>query len=133
MRYILGIVFMILANLSKAQSECNCLKNFNEIYQKVTDNYAALDIKVNLKTKPTFEELTKKVREKAKGVTEPKTCLGILNECLEFFKDGHLFLNTMNSIDTSEPISVITERAEKVGMQKFVSELEFHAYLNSSK
>ena len=129
MRYIFFIVCMCLATLSKAQSECNCQKNFTEIYQKVTDNYAAFDMKVNLKTKPVYDELTKKVREKAKGVTDPKACLGILNEWLEFFKDGHLFINTMTSIDNSEPISVITERAGKVGMQKFVSEPEFQAYL----
>lgn len=39
----------------------------------------------------------------------------------------------MNSIDNSEPILVITERTEKVGMQKFVSELEFQTNLNSRK
>ncbi len=133
MRYIFFIVCMCLATLSKAQSECNCQKNFTEIYQKVTDNYAAFDMKVNLKTKPVYDELTKKVREKAKGVTDPKACLGILNEWLEFFKDGHLFINTMTSIDNSEPISVITERAGKVGMQKFVSEPEFQAYLNEKE
>ena len=131
MRYIFLIVFMFLTNLSKAQSECNCQKNFNEIYQKVTDNYSAYDMKVNIKTKPAYDELTKKVREKAKGVTDPKACFEILNEWLDFFKDGHLFINTMTSIDNSEPISVITERAAKVGMQKFVSEQEFQAYLNA--
>lgn len=123
---LLLVLFSVKAN---AQTDCNCQKNFDEIYQKVRDNYAAYSMKVNATTKPSFDALSKKVKEKSMGVTDPKECYLILKEWTEFFKDGHLFINTQMPLLPEEPKDALAKRAAAIPTQKFSSEQIFQAYL----
>jgi hypothetical protein len=132
MKYNLLFVFLLLSQWSFAQSECNCQRNFDEMYQKIKDNYAGYDLKVNATTKPKFDALTKKVKDKSKNITDPKACFDTLKEWTEFFKDGHLFINTQSSLDLSDSPETIKERATKISSQKFISEAGFQTHLNAN-
>jgi hypothetical protein len=126
---LLLVLFSVKVN---AQTECNCQKNFDEIFQKVRDNYSAYSMKVNASTKPAFDALTKKVKDKSAGVTDPKECYTILKEWTEFFKDGHLFINTQTPFVVEEPKDAMTKRAVAVPTQKFGSEQIFQAHLTAN-
>jgi hypothetical protein len=78
-QFIIALLVLFSAT-ANAQSDCNCQKNFDEIYQKVRDNYGAFSMKVNATTKPAFDALSKKVKEKSAGVTDPTACYFILKE-----------------------------------------------------
>ncbi|MCP9764209.1 S41 family peptidase [Lacihabitans soyangensis] len=130
-QFIIALLVLFSAT-ANAQSDCNCQKNFDEIYQKVRDNYGAFSMKVNATTKPAFDALSKKVKEKSAGVTDPTACYFILKEWTEFFKDGHLFINTINPIVPAEPADALLKRAAAVPVQKFNSEASFQAYLNAN-
>jgi hypothetical protein len=125
------ILLVVSFSNSYAQSTCSCEKNFDEIYQKVKDNYSAYEMKITPVTKPKFEELSKKVKEKSKGVSDPKACFNILKEWTEYFKDGHLFINSQTSFTDIEAKSDVEARAAKLGVQKFNSEAKFEAQLKS--
>jgi hypothetical protein len=126
---LLLVLFTVEVN---AQTDCNCQKNFDEIYQKVRDNYAAYSMKVNSATKPVFDNLSKKIKEKSAGVTDPRQCYFILKEWTEFFKDGHLFINTSKPIIFEETAEALAKRAIDIPMQKFTSEVNFQAYLTAN-
>jgi hypothetical protein len=126
---LLLVLFSVEVN---AQSDCNCQKNFDEMYQKVRDNYGAYSMKVNATTKPAFDALSKRVKEKSAGVTDPRQCYFILKEWTEFFKDGHLFINTSTPILPEEPKDALVKRATAVPQQKFVTEASFQAYLTGN-
>jgi Peptidase family S41 len=115
-----------------AQTECNCRKNFDEIYQKVTDNYAAFGEKTSGKNKSKFNSLSKKVKSEAALITEIKPCFELINTWTDFFKDNHLFVNPANSIDRSESAEVIQKRAAGQESQKYTSEGDFQTYLNQN-
>ena len=129
------ILFFLITSYSftYGQDDCDCKKNFEEISQKVKDNYAAYSMKITPATKVKFDELNKKINAKVKGVTDPRTCYYILKEWTEFFKDGHLFINTQTSFTETEPKEVVEARAAKVGVQKFTSEPKFESYLKSNQ
>jgi Peptidase family S41 len=127
------IVFALLcATQTFAQTECNCRKNFDEIYQKVTDNYAAFNDKTSGRNKSKFNNLSKKVKTEAALITEIKPCFELINTWTEFFKDNHLFVNPANSIDRSESAEVIQKRAAEQESQKYTSENDFQNYLNQN-
>ncbi|MCP9770684.1 hypothetical protein EGI22_22490 [Lacihabitans sp. LS3-19] len=132
---MIRITFFILLVFSistQAQTDCNCQKNFDEIYQKVRDNYAAYSMKVTPTTKPKFDALSKKIKDASAGVTDPKECYKILKEWTEFFKDGHLFINTQIPYIDAEPKAVIEKRAASISTQKYTSEPIFQAYLTEN-
>jgi len=128
------ILFFLIASYSASysQGDCDCNKNYEEISQKIKDNYAAYSMKITPATKVKFDELNKKISAKVKGVTDPRTCYYILKEWTEFFKDGHLFINTQTSFTETETKEEVEARAVKVGVQKFTSEPKFESYLKSN-
>ena len=132
MKRLILLLFVLLSIDSNAQNDCNCQKNFDEMYQKVRDNYAAYSMKVNATTKPAFDAMSKKVKEKSMGITDPKQCYFILKEWTEFFKDGHLFINTSTPILPDEPKDAILKRAAAIPIQKFSTEASFQSYLTAN-
>jgi Peptidase family S41 len=132
-KYCIILVFALLCTFqSFAQTECNCRKNFDEIYQKVTDNYAAFNEKTSGRNKSKFNSLSKKVKAEAALITEIKPCFELINSWTEFFKDNHLFVNPANSIDRSESPAIIQKRAAEQESQKYNSENDFQAYLTQN-
>lgn len=135
MKYIFFIAIVLNFNVLYAQNDCLCNKNFEEIKQKVSDNYAAFNQKVNIKTKPKYDELTKKVAAASKLTSDPKECFKIIKTWTDFFEDGHLFINTQKNYDNPEPIETLKARANAIPDQKYTTEGAFTNYikLNEAK
>ncbi len=126
------LLLLLFSGRVFAQQECNCRKNFDEMYQKIRDNYAGWTIKVNPGNQAAFDALSQKVREKSLTSTDPKTCYKILKEWTDFFQDGHLFINTQVQIEENEPQELVLARAAKIPVQKYTTELLFLNYLNTN-
>ena len=126
------IVLFCFIDLSAQTKECNCRRNFDEIYQKVQDNYAAFSEKTSGKNKSKFNTISKKVKADATTITEIKPCFELINTWTDFFKDNHLFVNPVNSIDRSESAEVIRTRAAEHKSQAYTNEKDFQNYLNQN-
>jgi hypothetical protein len=132
MKYLSVLVSFFIYSFASAQDDCKCSKNFDEINQKVRDNYSGFSMKVTPLTKLKFEELTKQVKQNVKGIKDPKACLEAIKPWMSFFQDGHLFINTQLSIKETEDPALVIERANKVSSQKFTSEQNFQNYLSDN-
>jgi hypothetical protein len=128
------IVFLFSFLDSVAQPDCNCRSNFEEINQKVTDNYAAYDLKIK-GNKKQLEKLTKTVRAEAAKISESGPCFELINTWLEFFKDNHLYVNPGANYIKPEAQKLTEDRAKAQKSEKYKSEQEFNIYLveNASK
>ena len=133
MKRIFLVIFLIASSQLYAQGDCDCQKNFDEMYQKVRDNYSAYSMKVTPQNKAKFDNLSKKMKDKSAGIKDPKTCFLLLKEWTEFFEDGHLFINTQTSFNNDDPAEVVQARAAKSGSQKYASEQSFQKYLTSNQ
>ena len=65
MKHLQILFLVLLSSLAFGQNDCDCERNYNEVYQKIRDNYAAYDMKVNAANKPAFDALNKKIASKA--------------------------------------------------------------------
>lgn len=115
-----------------AQQECNCQKNFDEMYQKIKGNYAGWSVKVNAGNQAAFDALSLNVREKSKTSADPASCFRILKEWTDFFRDGHLFINTQIPVEEVEPQSAVIARAAGIPVQPYTTEPVFVTYLNAT-
>jgi hypothetical protein len=133
MKHLQILFLVLLSSLAFGQNDCDCERNYNEVYQKIRDNYAAYDMKVNAASKPAFDALNKKIASKAKGVKDPKACFEILKEWTDFFQDNHLFINFQTSFSIADSPEVVAARASKVLVQKYTSESPFERYLKENQ
>lgn len=79
---------------SSDNAECDCLANFNHIYEKVKANYAGYEDKVADKTKKQFDWFVKLTQKRAEISPDFKSCRQTLEEFLAYFRDQHLHLIT---------------------------------------
>jgi hypothetical protein len=101
-----GMLFVSLTFTFSAYSQkdlqCQCLENLNITIQKTEQNYAGFPTKINTKTRPAYETLVKKLKEKAAPETSAKKCFYIISEYIKFFKDKHFGFNYRNREDATE-------------------------------
>ncbi len=131
MKRIFYMLLFLCALPGYAQQTCDCQRNFDEMYQKVKDNYAGWSLKVQPGNQADFDALSASVRTRSKGIGDPAVCLKVLNEWLAFFRDGHLFINTQIPVEEAEPPQVVSARAAAVSLQRYTSEQVFTAYLTA--
>jgi Peptidase family S41 len=131
-KYSLLISILLLSfNSAFAQTECNCRKNFDEIYQKVSDNYVAFSDKTSGKNKSKFNSLTKNVKAESVKITDIQACFDLMETWTAFFQDNHLFVNPNNSFSKTETATVLEKRAANIESQAYQSEAAFQVYLNN--
>jgi len=80
---------------------CSCRENFDWMRQKITNNYAGYQDKVNPQTRPALDVLTQELSRQTEQAADT-ACLRIMGAWLGFFKDGHLQIsNKGGSIPTA--------------------------------
>lgn len=133
MKYILS-TFLILTVFfsSMAQSDCNCKKNFEEISQKITDNYVAFESKTAGLEKAKYKAVLKKTKDAAQAAKSQKECFDALSELTGFFKDNHLFINNGASFSVTEDPALALARSKVLLSQPYTSEDKFQKYLSTN-
>ncbi|MGL4631306.1 MAG: S41 family peptidase [Leadbetterella sp.] len=117
-----------------AQSgDCSCRKNFDEIYQKVVDNYSGYPLKVTPLTKSKFEGLSKKTKKASTKAETKEECEEVINKWLAFFEDNHLFLNISAKFDAELSESEKAKRSKELGSQPYTSLKQFEEYVYNNK
>ena len=88
---------------------CDCKKDLDFVINHLENHYAGFQDNVTSKNKKSYQTLKKSLIEKAnKNKQTPITCLALLKEYTNFFRDNHLhaeFLQTLQ-IDASSSESV---------------------------
>jgi len=88
------LVFLILLSptLSMAQTEhCSCPAIFEEVIEKLEDNYIALAQMQGTDREVAYTERVNAFRQKAEDIN-CLDCTAFLQDFLDFFADGHLFV-----------------------------------------
>lgn len=101
---ILLITIAFPTLLVAQQIPCNCLANLNETIAKTEINYAGFPTKVNVKTKPGYENLVNNLRKKATNESNAKACFYLIKDYVRFFKDKHFSLTYLNNNDYDKEI-----------------------------
>ncbi|NRF40205.1 S41 family peptidase [Pedobacter foliorum] len=104
---LIAIAFPTL--LIAQQIPCNCLVNLNETIAKTEINYAGFPTKVNVKTKPGYENLVSNLRKKAANESNAKACFYLIKDYVRFFKDKHFSLTYLNKNDYDKEIVAIDD------------------------
>ncbi len=110
MKKIITIIITFLFFSSYSQN-CDCEKEFEYLVNKIENDYAGFQDKVNKYNIAEYEEFTKEVRLKSKDVKTFLRCNMLLNKWLEYFNDKHLssgyesnIYYTFKSIDDSSSL-----------------------------
>ena len=89
-RSILFIVLFFVSTLAQAQ-KCDCPTVFEAVIKKVANNYLQLKQMQVAGNTSNYQERVKTYRQKVKNVV-PNQCTAFLNDFLDYFQDGHLFV-----------------------------------------
>jgi hypothetical protein len=116
--------FILFAQVSLAQTDCNCAQNFQVLQQKVKTNYGGYDNRVNAKNKVAFEQLTDSIAKASVAVTDGYECYTLMDKWIGFFRDGHLYVST-----TATPKNTPTEGPKMTA----VDSANFYQYLAKKK
>lgn len=81
---------LLLAGLMSMAQPCDCRKNFDNLVNTVSANYAGFSDKVYKATQHDFKALTTTLRRKAIAANQTDSCYVILRTWTNFFKDRHL-------------------------------------------
>jgi len=93
MKQSLFIFTLLLSTISATGQSCNCLENFDFLKEKIENDYAGFNDKVNELTKTRYENLTNYYRDKALETNTTKRCELLMEEWLKFFQDKHLSIS----------------------------------------
>ncbi|MDZ7878303.1 MAG: S41 family peptidase [Saprospiraceae bacterium] len=118
------ILFIAFFGEIRGQSECNCAQNFTVLQQKVRNNYAGFDNRINAKNKAVFAVLTDSVAKVTVKITDGYACYTLMERWISFFRDGHLYLTT-----TYPPTGESPNSPKMTGLDS----LAFDTYLKQNK
>lgn len=110
-RFFFAMVCCFSIDLSSyAQAlQCNCIENLKTTILKTEQNYAGFPIKVNAKTKATYNALTRQLSIRADTVTNPRNCFYIIKNYVTFFKDRHFDFSYSSDTESEKEYSDLTE------------------------
>lgn len=134
MKKIILIITLLISFSTYSQQECRCATNFESVFQKVRDNYAGWNDKITPQNQAEFDKLTALTRDRVAVIKTEKDCYNAINHWIEFLKDGHVFLSTVNPISEDIPETELDARAIKQPQLDY-NEATFQGYLvkNASK
>ena len=107
-KLLLPFAFLLIATRPLAQ-QCNCASEFNFLKGDIEKNYAGFKDKVNSNTKSNYDAFSEDIMRRARKATNPIYCLGLMEEWIAFFKDGHTAVTPGNGppiIDSVETVSI---------------------------
>lgn len=99
---------IVLSTINSFGQNCNCLENFEFLKNKIENDYAGFNDKVNPITITDYEKHTEFYRKKITETTTTQKCVLLMEKWLEFFNDKHLRMSielniywTFKSIDST--------------------------------
>lgn len=108
MRTHFFILTIVLSTINSFGQNCNCLENFEFLKNKIENDYAGFNDKVNPITITDYEKHTEFYRKKITETTTTQKCVLLMEKWLEFFNDKHLRMSielniywTFKSIDST--------------------------------
>lgn len=95
MRKMIGILFLLAVGLTNTVfgqgEDCNCESVFQQMTEKLEANYIGLKHFQQHGKGPEYEERKNTFATKSKTV-DPADCAAFLQEFLDYFEDGHLYV-----------------------------------------
>ena len=83
-------IVLLLQSISLYGQDCSCEDEFMFVKNYIKNNYAGFADKVNDDTLPEYSELTEQLIVKSKYIIKESYCWVLINEWLDYFKDGHI-------------------------------------------
>lgn len=127
MKHLFLFLAVIICKAAIGQN-CNCLDNFEYVTKKIQDNYIGYRYKVVDSNKVHFQTLTdslKKVAQRADKIS----CVNIIQEWLNFFKDQHVYVSLETDSLSSQIIRNHFAESPKISL----SRQAFYKYLKVNK
>ena len=106
---LLSIFILSISHLTVRAQDCTCAEAFEQVVQVYENDYALFNIKVNEANRKLYAANKEVFRKKAGNVSEIKECLPVLQQWLQFFRDGHnniSFTGDRAHTDTRESIAI---------------------------
>src|SRR6185436_8067601 len=94
MRFSFVLIFcfcLLSSNISYSQ-KCNCSSNFQWLKKTFEENDAGFKYHLSVKGLDFYNYHNKAIQEKINNVKTDNDCLPILQEWLQFFRKGHLYI-----------------------------------------
>ncbi len=120
---VLTAYFAIAGIYSIQAQECQCIEAYDTAVEAYEKNYSLFIYKVTDENRDLYEAHKDIVRDKANTTTNLSDCKAMLEQYLEFFRDGHTYI-VASSNQTSETYSENIEKTEK----QFKEDYEKKAY-----
>lgn len=127
MKTIFSTLFLLLlANFAPAQS-CNCTEQFDWLRQKLALNYSGYHDKVTTQNQAEFDRHTANFQAKIAQSQADTTCLRLMDDWANWFRDGHVQLYFKSGPDTEDPAAI---RARFADWEKIpLTEAEARTYM----
>jgi len=111
---------VVILNLGYASAqECSCAETFERVVEVYEQDYALFSIKVTEANKALYTANKEVFRHKARKVSDLDECLPVLEQWLEFFRDGHNYIRYTGN-------GAVNESRKNLGIDKdrFLKELD---------
>lgn len=119
------IVFICLSSQVYSQNKCNCTVVYDELLQKVEENYVALAQQKVVGDTMVYFARAKFFKRKAPSIL-PKDCTKFLQNFLSYFEDEHLFVFERPTYSEQELVDYKSQiRDEMVSVESIKTTLDF--------
>ena len=106
---LLTLTILVVSMLCSRAQDCTCAEAFEQAVKVYENDYALFNIKVTEANKKLYAANKEIFRNKAGHVSEIEKCLPVLQQWLQFFRDGHSnisFIDKNTHIETRERIAI---------------------------
>ncbi|MBO2033157.1 hypothetical protein J4D99_17295 [Siccationidurans ginsengisoli] len=97
MKTLLFLLLLQQLAYAQAPAACGCSQNFAEARRLLETNYSGYRDKVTAATKPRLDSLTRVLQLQADAAGSASACQQVLQQYLQFFRDGHVQLSSNSS------------------------------------
>ena len=89
---LLTLTVLVLSTLSSRAQDCTCAETFDQVVQVYENDYALFNIKITDANRKLYASNKEVFKKKAGNVSEVEDCLPVLEQWLQFFRDGHTYI-----------------------------------------
>ncbi len=118
-KLLLILIFFVLSTLSSRAQDCTCAEAFEKAVQVYENDYALFNIKITEANREFYVANKEVFREKASRVSSIEDCLPVLEQWLQFFRDGHTYIRFTGNSALKE-----TRRSIVIDKNAFLKEIK---------
>lgn len=96
---IITLLIIALSQSSYSQIDCNCTETLEQLAIKIETEYPGFEDKT--KNKVLYNSFKEKLMKRSAAISETG-CIKLLNEYLNYFKDGHIYILKSNNSETTQ-------------------------------